>query len=49
MAKPVFVGDWPYTKTFIEGIVYYLELLLPFHVTANRTRVNEFDRIWPLT
>ncbi len=36
--NPVFAGDWPYTKTFIEGVVYYLELLLPYHVTANRTR-----------
>ncbi len=27
--------DWPYTKTFIEGIVYYFELLFPFHATAN--------------
>ncbi len=33
--NPVFAVD---TKTFIEGIVYYLEFLLPFHVTANRTR-----------
>ncbi len=29
---------WNGTKTFIEGIVYYLELLIPFHATANRTR-----------
>ncbi len=35
MTKPVFAGDWPYTKASSEGIVYYLALVLPFHVTAN--------------